>query len=337
MSVEVIAEVGVNHDGNFSLACDLVDQLSNVGTDVIKFQSFSAADLVTDYGHTANYQRVGKFQDSSQYEMLSRLELSLSQFCDLKQRCEHMSMEFMSTPFSIQWLDSLVGLGMRRIKIPSGEVTNIPYIEYVGSVGLPVIMSTGMCNLLEVQNAMEALLTSGLNLSAITLLHCTSNYPARIEDANLRSIKTLQTEFGCKVGYSDHCESMLAACVAVTLGATMIERHVTYNCDADGPDHRSSLDVSQFSNYVASIRETESLLGSPDKVPAILEVETAVVARKSIVAARDLSPGTIITADSLAYKRPGNGLSPAMFKELIGRTLTTGLAKDEQICLDHIK
>jgi N,N'-diacetyllegionaminate synthase len=337
VSVEIIAEIGVNHDGNFSLACNLVDQLATSAIDVIKFQSFSAADLVTDYGQTADYQRIGKFQDSSQYEMLSKLEFTLSEFGDLKQRCDHLNMEFMSTPFSIQWLDSLVGLGMRRIKIPSGEVTNIPYLEYAGHVGLPVIMSTGMCNLLEVKNAMEALQSSGLNLTDITLLHCTSNYPAKIEDANLRSITTLQSEFGCKVGYSDHSESMLAACVAVTLGATMIERHVTYDCDADGPDHRSSLDLSQFSNYVASIRETECLLGRSDKEPAIREHETSVVARKSIVAARNLSAGTVISADMLAYKRPGSGLSPSMYKELIGRTLITDLSKDEQICLDHIK
>jgi N,N'-diacetyllegionaminate synthase len=147
----------------------------------------------------------------------------------------------------------------------------------------------------------------------------------------------LQREFGCNVGYSDHSESMLAACLAVTLGATMIERHVTYDCDADGPDHRSSLDLSQFSNYVASIRETECLLGRSDKEPAIREHETAVVARKSIVAARNLSAGTVISADILAYKRPGSGLSPSMYKELIGRTLITDLSKDEQICLDHIK
>ena len=312
-------------------------ELSNLDVDVVKFQSFSADDLVTEYAASAAYQRKGQFSHSTQYEMLKSLELRDNDYLHLFQYCCSCNVEFMSTPFSQKWLEKLLDLGMKRIKIPSGEITNIPYLERLGECGRSVIMSTGMSSLSDVEHALTALTSGGLSSSDITLLHCTSNYPAPIESANLLAMCTLKTVFGCPVGYSDHTKSMISGAIAVALGASLIERHVTYDCNADGPDHSSSLDIEQFSEYVQFIRHAETLLGSSVKEPYVAELDTAAVARKSIVAARDLSAGTLITADSLAYKRPGNGLSPAMYKELIGRILITGVAKDEQICFDHIK
>jgi N-acetylneuraminate synthase len=335
--VEIIAEVGVNHDGKLDRAISLVRELSNLDVDVVKFQSFSADDLVTAYGASAAYQQKGRFSESTQYEMLKSLELRDVDYLHLHEYCCSCDVEFMSTPFSQKWLEILLDLGMKRIKVPSGEITNIPYLERLGEYGRSVIMSTGMSTLSEVEHALTALTSGGLSSSDVTLLHCTSNYPADIESANLLAMCTLKTVFGCPVGYSDHTNSMVSGAIAVALGASLVERHVTYDCNADGPDHSSSLDIEKFTEYVQFIRHAEKLLGSSVKSPTVTELETASVARKSIVARQHLSAGTVITADSLAYKRPGNGLSPAMFKDLIGRTLTIDLAKDEQICLDHLK
>jgi len=310
----VIAEAGVNHNGSIELALRLVDAAAEAGADAVKFQTFRAERLVTAEAGKAAYQKAATGEGESQLEMLRRLELDESAHVRLRDHAHSRGLTFLSTPFDEQSADFLETLGMGIFKIPSGEITNLPFLRHIAGKNKPIILSTGMCCLGEVEAALEA-----LGAAEVTLLHCVSKYPADPADLNLRAMETLRQAFGRPVGFSDHSLGIDMPIAAVALGAVVIEKHLTLDCSLPGPDHRASLEPAAFKAMVASIRRVEEALGDGRKHPVPGEREVASVARKSIVAARDLPAGTVLSLEMLAMRRPGTGLSPAMFPQVLGR------------------
>lgn len=316
----VIAEAGVNHNGDINLAKQLIDVASEVGADAIKFQTFKADRLVTRDAPKADYQRQTTSTQESQFEMLQRLELSEAAHAELVEYCKKRNLLFMSTPFDEESADLLEDLGVPVYKIPSGEITNIPYLNHVASKGKPLIVSTGMAYLGEVEKTVRTIEATGN--SRFVLLHCVSNYPAAPEDINLSAMKTMATAFNVPVGYSDHTEGLEIAFASVAMGACVLEKHFTLDRDLPGPDHRASIEPEQFAALVQGIRAIEAAMGDGRKQPAASEANTASVARKSLVAATDLQAGTVITEEMIAIRRPGTGLLPELYPMLIGRKLT---------------
>ena len=329
--VYVIAEVGVNHNGNPQTALQLVDEAAKCGADAVKFQSFSADELVTRTADKAPYQRERTSADQTQHAMLMQLELDRETHFALKRRCDAHGLEFLSTAFDENSLEMLIALGMKRIKIPSGDITNLPLLRRVSSYGLPVILSTGMANLDEVRSAVSLLTRGGLPKHMITLLHCTSEYPAPIHDVNLRAIQTLRNEFEVAVGYSDHTLGAEIAIAAVGMGATVLEKHITLDRTAQGPDHAASMEPRAFSQMVQAIRRVENALGDGLKVPKGSEIRNRLIARRSIVAARDIAPGETFTSENVTVKRPGTGTSPMLWDEVIGSVARRRFNMDEVI------
>lgn len=327
----VIAEAGVNHNGDLGMALKLVDVAAEAGADFVKFQTFSADRLATAAARKAAYQAAATDADESQLDMLRRLELSAAAHTQIVERCRERSIGFLSTGFDIESVDFLIGLGIPLIKIPSGELTNLPYLRHVGAIGLPTVLSTGMAELDEVAQAINALEAAGLLRSRLTVLHCTTEYPAPFADVNLRAMQAMRSAFGVEVGYSDHTPGIEVAVAAVALGARVIEKHFTLDCDLPGPDHRASLPPEQLMAMVRAIRNVELALGSGDKRPSDAEVKNKAVARKSIVAARAIRAGEIFSAYNLTVKRPGTGVSPMRWDELIGRPALRDYAADEMI------
>lgn len=320
--VFVIAEAGVNHNGDPGLAADLVKAAAESGADSVKFQTFDPDALVAASTVTASYQKQATGIDD-QREMLRGLVLPDEALRDLARLCGDLGIEFLSTPFDHRSADALASLGVQRFKIGSGDVTNIPLLRHVASFGLPVILSTGMATIEEIDEAVDALGGTGDHL---TILHCVSAYPTPIEQANLLAIRTLQTRYGPIIGYSDHTLGGAASIGAVALGATAIEKHLTLDCDLPGPDHRASLEPAPFRDMVSEIRAVCAALGDGVKAPQPGEIETRQVARRGIKLTGDLPAGHRLTAADLAVLRPETGLHPRHMTDLIGRTLSRGMS-----------
>ena len=329
--VIIIAEVGVNHNVCIDTAKSLIDVASFAGADFVKFQTFKAEELVTKTAPKAQYQLYGSQKEESQFEMLQKLELSEDAHRELFAYCKTKRIKFLSTGFDSSSIDFLINLGVDYIKIPSGEITNLPYLRHVGKQGKKVLLSTGMSSLEEVLNAIKIIEQAGLLRDQIVVLHCTSEYPAPLDELNLRALSTIREELKTAIGYSDHTIGFEAALVAVALGAEVIEKHITLSKFHDGPDHKASMEPKEFNNFVAMIRNAEILLGNPEKIATPSEIKNIIVARKSIVASKFIKVGEIFTQDNLTTKRPATGLNPMRWDSLLGRKANRNYLKDEQI------
>jgi N,N'-diacetyllegionaminate synthase len=327
----IIAEAGVNHNGDVATACALVDAAVAAAADVVKFQTFRADRLATSAARKAAYQERQTGAAGAQRDMLARLELDAAAHAAILAHCQTRGIEFLSTAFDDESLDLLLSLNMARYKVPSGEITNLPMLRRVGALGRPVILSTGMATLGDIEAAIAALLAAGTSRDALTVLQCTTDYPASLDDVNLRAMRAIGEAFGVAVGFSDHTPGIEASVAAVALGATVIEKHLTLDVTAEGPDHAASLEPDEFRALVSAIRNVERAMGSGLKAPTPREAANRIPARKSIVAARDIAAGTVFTTDDLAVKRPGNGLSPMRWDEVVGRTARRAFAADEMI------
>lgn len=327
----IIAEAGVNHNGDLSVALRLIDAASKAGADVVKFQTFRADRLATAAAHKADYQTCGTDSRESQRDMLRRLELAPSDYARLATHCAERGVSFLSSAFDIESVDFLANLGQERFKIPSGEITNLPYLRRVASCGRPVLLSTGMATLGEVEASIEVLRLAGLPRSSLTLLHCTTEYPTPIQEVNLHAIRTLRDAFKVAVGYSDHTEGIEASIAAVALGASVIEKHFTLDRSLPGPDHRASLDPAAFAAMVRSIRNVELAMGDGVKRPTQSELNNRPIVRKSLVAAAPIRTGEVFTPDNVTAKRPGTGLSPMLWDDLMGKIAKRDYEIDEPI------
>ncbi len=328
----IIAEIGVNHNGNIELAKILIDEAVKSGADAVKFQTFKTEKLVTEYAKMAEYQKANLKKDSSQFEMLKKLELSYEDFSELKEYCDIKNTTFLSTPFDIESAKFLNSIGVEAFKVSSGDLTNIPLIEYINSFNKPIIISTGMANFEEINDAYNVI----EDKNNLAILHCTSNYPAPFDSLNLNVLKIMKEKFNSIVGYSDHTEGIIVPSTAVALGAKIIEKHFTVDKSMEGPDHKASIEPKEFKEMVNNIRIIEMSLGSSEKVIQECEISTTKVARKSIVAARNINKGDMITIEDLDYKRPGTGLSPKYYKDLVGMVANTEIKKNEQIDFEMI-
>lgn len=324
----IIAEAGVNHNGDINLAKRLVDVAKEAGADIVKFQTAKLDDLVSANAEMADYQKKNTGQVESQKEMLSKLLLDYDEFLELEQYCRQTGIQFLSTPFDSSSIDFLAPL-VSVWKIPSGEITNLPYLEKITQFPKPVILSTGMSGLEEVRNAWNILKNNGVD--DITLLHCTTEYPAPYDEVNLKVMETLQKEFECPVGYSDHTPGIEVSVAAATMGAAVIEKHFTLDRKMQGPDHRASLEPEELAALVKAIRNVDQAMGCAEKKPTPSEIKNRVVARKSIVAREDVKAGELFTARNLTTKRPGNGISPMKWYEVIGTKAIRDFKKDELI------
>jgi len=322
----VIAEAGVNHNGDVHLARQLVEVASAAGADAVKFQTFSAERLVTRITPKAPYQLQSTGTNESQFDMLKRLELSVTDHKSLKEHAAAKRIVFMSTPFDGASADLLDEMDLPVFKVPSGEITNLPFLKHIAKKRKPIILSTGMSTLGEVETAVNAIRGSGNN--KIVLLHCVSNYPTDPAEANLRAMETMRLAFGTPVGYSDHSSGIEVALAAVALGACVIEKHFTLDRTLPGPDHVASLEPAELAALVSGIRKVESALGTGMKMPAPSEIGSLTVARKSLVSACPISAGTVLTSELIAVKRPGTGLPPAMLPFVLGRTVRVDLPED---------
>lgn len=325
----IIAEAGVNHNGDINLAYKLVDAAKAAGADVVKFQTGKAELVVSRFAEKAEYQKKTTGAQESQLEMCRKISLEYEDFIHLNEYCNKVGIEFLSTPFEIESVYFLQGLGCRMWKVPSGEITNYPYLVEIAKTGKPVIMSTGMCTLNEVQAAMEVLRYNGAG--EVTLLHCTTEYPAPYNDVNLRAMDTLREEFHVKVGYSDHTPGIEVPVAAAARGAVVIEKHFTLNRNMDGPDHKASLEPGEFKQMVDNIRHIEVALGDGEKTPADSEIKNIAIARKSIVAKRDILKGEMLTEENITTKRPGSGISPMRWTEIVGTKAVRDFKEDELI------
>jgi N-acetylneuraminate synthase len=329
--VFVIAEAGVNHNGSLELALRLVDAARAAGADAVKFQTFRAEDVVTPEAVTADYQRVNT-GETSQFEMIKRLELDEAAHAEVARHCRQQGIEFFSTPFSEDAVAMLVRLGVPRLKLPSGEITNKRLLECAADTGLPLLMSSGMATLEEVQRAIgwiaarwQAGGRPAPGPGNLTVLHCTSAYPAPADSLNLRALATIAQATGLPVGYSDHSQGVEAALAAVALGATMIEKHLTLDKELPGPDHRASADPAEFAAMVQGIRSVQDMLGDGLKQPQPIEQNTRDVARRSLVVMRNLARGHRLSDEDLGLRRPGTGIAPDQWEQAVGRRLAVDL------------
>lgn len=334
MKTIIIAEAGVNHNGCITTAIDMIHQAARAGADYVKFQTFKAENLVAAYAPKAEYQKENTGDsDTSQLDMLRALELSYSDFEFLRDECQRCGIGFMSSPFDLESIDFLATLGMDYWKIPSGEITNYPYLASIARHGGRAILSTGMSTMVDVESAIRVLTDNGMSRSDIILLHCTTQYPTPPDAVNLRAMDTLAT-LGCAtVGYSDHTLGITIPIAAVARGAAVIEKHFTLYRTMPGPDHRASLEPDELAEMVSRIREVELALGSPDKAVTAAEAPNVAIARKSIVAARDIAAGEVFTEENLTVKRPGTGLSPMLWPKIIRTPAKREFRKDEQIII----
>lgn len=329
----IIAEAGVNHNGSLDLAKQLVDKAVEAGVDYIKFQTFNASKLVTKAAKQAEYQQknIGKGGDS-QYQMLKKLELSPADYDALITYCAEKGIKFFSTAFDFDSIEYLHSLNLGLWKIPSGEVTNYPFLKRVAAYNEKTILSTGMCDMEDVRAAVEALYRNGLSKENLILLHCNTEYPTPFEDVNLKAMEALRKEFGVEVGYSDHTRGIEVPIAAVALGATVIEKHFTLDRNMEGPDHKASLEPDELKAMVSAIRNIEKAVGGDGtKHISDSERKNIAVARKSIVAARDISVGELLTETNLTVKRPGTGISPMLWEEVVGTKAIRNFQEDELI------
>lgn len=327
--VFIIAEAGVNHNGSMEIARKLVDEAVLAGADAVKFQTFKAENLVCKNAGKAEYQMETTDQEETQFDMLKKLELTPDMHEQLIEYCSQKNIMFLSTPFDVESLRYLVQCGVSLIKIPSGEVTNYPYLREVGKTGKKVILSTGMSTLQEVRDAVKVLKDNGSR--EITVLHCNTEYPTPYADVNLKAMLTLRDELGINVGYSDHTQGIAVPIAAAALGATVIEKHFTLDRNMEGPDHKASLEPHELQAMVKAIKNIESALGDGKKEPSESERKNIGIARKSIVARCDISRGELFTEENLTTKRPGTGVSPMHWNEIIGQKARRSFYKDELI------
>ncbi|MFA5916208.1 MAG: N-acetylneuraminate synthase [Burkholderiales bacterium] len=331
MKTLIIAEAGVNHNGDLNRARQLIDVAAEAGADLVKFQTFSADRLVTAHASKADYQTKTTDASESQHAMIRRLELTRDMHEALIAHCKSRGIKFFSTGFDPESIDLLAELGLDCFKIPSGEITNLPYLRHVGRYGNPVILSTGMATLGEIEAALEVLEQGGTSRDRITLLHCNTEYPTPMADVNLHAMLTIREAFGVAVGYSDHTAGIEVAIAAVALGATLIEKHFTLDRNLPGPDHKASLEPDELKAMVTAIRNIEQALGDGIKRPSASEAKNKPIARKSLVAASAIGAGEIFSETNVTVKRPGTGLSPMRWDEVLGRKAPRGFAPDELI------
>ena len=329
MSIFVIAEAGVNHNGSLELAKKLVDAAKDAGADCVKFQTFVSKNIVSKNAVKAEYQKQQTQPEESQHDMLKKLELCFDEFVELNEYCKSKDIEFMSTAFDFDSVDFLNSLKMNTWKIPSGDITNLPYLIKIAKLNKPVILSTGMSTMEDIRSAIKALKDNGV--SELTVLHCTTEYPTPFEDVNLTAMNTIKEEFDVKVGYSDHTKGIEVPIAAVALGAIVIEKHFTLDRNMEGPDHKASLEPNELKAMVDSIRHIELALGNGMKQPAESEKKNIAVARKSIIASKDIKVGELFTEENLTVKRPGDGISPMRWFDVIGKPAPRDFQEDELI------
>lgn len=334
MSVYIIAEAGVNHNGDINIAKKLIAEAKEAGVDAVKFQTFKTEKIIGKFANKAKYQVENTGEEESQFEMVKKLELSYEAFRELECYCKEKEITFISTPDETDSLDFLVDIKVPLIKVGSTEVTNLKFLKQIARKQLPVILSTGMSTLGEVEEALKAIYSEG-NYK-VTIMHATTDYPTAPEDVNLRAMVTMREAFKVPVGYSDHTQGNEAAVAAVALGAVVLEKHFTLDKNMEGPDHKASLNPEELKSFVKAVRDAEKLLGDGIKKPTKREESIMEAARRSIVAARDLAEGTILEEDMLEFKRPGTGLKPEFISFVIGRKLKRSMMEDELITLDDI-
>ena len=327
----VIAEAGVNHNGDLALAKSLIDAAAKAGADLVKFQTFNANRLATLSARKADYQTQTTDGEESQHEMLRRLELSAEMHKELIAHCAARNIGFFSTGFDIESVDLLVSLGQDHFKIPSGEITNLPYLRHIGQFGKAVILSTGMATMGEIEAAIDVIEQSGTPRANITVLHCTTEYPTPMAEVNLRAMQSIHTAFGVAVGYSDHTPGIEVAIAAVALGASVIEKHFTMDRNLPGPDHKASLEPEELRAMVMAIRNIEVALGDGIKRLTPSEARNKPIARKSLVASQAIRSGELFSAENITAKRPGTGISPMRWDEIIGSTSPRDFTADELI------
>lgn len=327
----IIAEAGVNHNGDLEFAKQLVNAAAKAGADLVKFQTFSAERLVTSSAPKAEYQNRTTDQKQSQHSMLRHLELSPLMHEQLIAHCAKLKIGFFSTGFDIQSLDYLASLGAELFKIPSGEITNLPYLRHISGFSKPLILSTGMATLGDIEAALDVLERAGTPRSKITVLHCNTEYPTPMQDVNLRAMTSIRDAFGVSVGYSDHTLGIEVPIAAVAVGATVIEKHITLDRNLSGPDHKASLLPDEFAAMVSAIRNIEQAMGDGIKRPSPSEAKNKPIARKSLVAAKPIKTGERYTLKNLTTKRPGTGISPMRLEEMMGRIANRDYATDELI------
>jgi N-acetylneuraminate synthase len=332
--VFIIAEAGVNHNGSLKLALQLIDAAKECGADAVKFQTFQADLLTTRSAHKAPYQERTTAATETQFEMLERLQLDATAHRLLIDHCRDIEIQFLSSPFDARSADLLASFDVPLYKIPSGEITNLPFLLHLARKKRPIILSTGMSTLGEVEEAVHVLQSEGV--TKLTLLHCVTEYPAPYTEVNLRAMQTMKLAFGLPVGFSDHTQGIEIAIAAVALGAVVIEKHFTLDRSLPGPDHAASLEPIEFQQMVAAIRHVEVAIGSGIKTPAPCEFPNLLVARKSVVAMRTLPAGHRIEIEDLGIKRPGSGLAPKLLDALVGRTLRARVEIDESISWNHL-
>lgn len=328
MSVYIIAEAGVNHNGSLETAKLMVDSAKEAGADCIKFQTFVAKKLASKNAGKAEYQQQ-QTGNESQQDMLSKLELSFNEFAELNQYCKAKEIEFLSTGFDFDSIDFLNSLSMKKWKIPSGDITNLPYLIKIAELNKPVILSTGMSTMRDIRDAIQVLKKHGSG--DITVLHCTTEYPTPFEDVNLAAMKTINEEFSVPIGYSDHTRGIEIPIAAVAMGATVIEKHFTLDRNMEGPDHKASLEPDELKAMVSAIRNVEVSIGRSEKQPVESEKKNMDVARKSIVANFPIKKGEVFTEKNITVKRPGNGISPMKWFEVIGQSAIRDFEEDELI------
>lgn len=330
MSVFIIAEAGVNHNGDITLAKKLIDVAVEAGVDAVKFQTWKTELLVTKDAKQAEYQTENTKIEESQFDMLKKLELSYEDFRELKDYCDAKNILFLSTPDEVSSANFLVEL-QDIFKIGSGELTNLPFLRHIGGLGKKVILSTGMGNLREIEDALKVLIVAGTPKEKITILHANTQYPTPMEDVNLNAMLTIRDKLGVKVGYSDHTLGIEVDIAAVAMGATIIEKHFTLDNNMDGPDHKASLNPNELKRMVKAIRNIELALGSFSKEPSPSEKSNIEIVRKSIVASSGIKKGEILSEENLTVKRPSNGISPMKWDEIVGTIAIKDYNKDELI------
>jgi len=329
----IIAEVGVNHNANLEIANQLIDEAVAAGADAIKFQTAIPELVATSFAQKAAYQKLTSSVDESQLEMIGKIHFPLEVYSVLKAACETQGIMFFSTAFDITSLAFLQNLGQDLHKVPSGEITNLPYLSHIGSFGKPILLSTGMATLGEIEAAIDALEAAGTPRASITVLHCNTEYPTPMQDVNLHAMCSIRDAFGVAVGYSDHTLGIEVPIAAVTLGATVIEKHLTLDRNMPGPDHKASLEPDEFAAMVRAIYNTEQAMGDGIKRPSPSEAKNKPIARKSLVASRAICAGEAFTTDNVTSKRPGSGISPMRWEEVVGRFAVRDFAADELIVL----
>lgn len=333
MHTLIIAEAGVNHNGSIDIAKQLVDKAVEAGVDIIKFQTFKAEKLVSKSAKQAEYQKknIGSTSDDSQYNMLKKLELSEQDHQELMTYCKERGIQFFSTAFDLESIDYLHFLDLGLWKIPSGEITNFPFIKKIASYHEPVILSTGMCEMDDISAAMDVLCKNGVERSQITILHCNTEYPTPYKDVNLLAMQQIKKEYQVSVGYSDHTKGIEVPIAAVALGASVIEKHFTLDRNMEGPDHKASLEPEELKAMVSAIRHIEQALGDGHKQISESERKNIAIARKSIVAACPIKKGEMLTEQNLTVKRPGTGISPMRWEEVIGTKAIKDFAEEDLI------